>query len=148
ESDEVLAGILTDFGSPSSPIPFGGRGEFDGTLTGLLRRPRVEGSFSGENLWAWDTTWGNGTGRLAIENGYVTVTEGSIRLADSEIRADGTFSLGYRDDGADEINARFRVTRRDLDSLRHAFQIDEYPVGGRLTGDFRLTGPYQRPIGF
>src|SRR5262249_25700731 len=46
------------------------------------------------------------------------------------------------------INARFRVTRRDLDSLRHAFEIDEYPVSGILSGDFRLTGPYQRPIGF
>src|SRR5581483_11557036 len=68
ENDEVLADLLTDFGSPSGATPFGGRGEFDGTMTGLLRRPRVEGRFTGENLWAWDTTWGNGTGRIAIEN--------------------------------------------------------------------------------
>src|SRR5262249_13943431 len=67
---------------------------------------------------------------------------------DSEIRVDGLFSLGYpRDDGGEEIDARFRVARRDLDSLRHVFQIDEYPVGGRLSGDFHLTGEYTRPSG-
>jgi hypothetical protein len=42
----------------------------------------------------------------------------------------------------------FRISRRDLDSLRHAFAIDEYPVTGRLSGDFHLTGDYERPIGF
>ena len=68
---------------------------------------------------------------------------------DSEIHADGLFSLGYpRDDGGEEIDARFRVARRDLDSLRHAFQIDDYPVSGLLTGEFHLTGEYQRPVGF
>src|SRR5439155_8350723 len=55
ESDEVLAGILTDFGSRTSPVSFGGRGEFDGDMTGPIRRPRVEGVFTGEDLRAWDT---------------------------------------------------------------------------------------------
>ena len=148
ESDQVLAGILTDFGSPSGPVAFGGRGEFDGTMTGTFRRPRVEGTFSGEDLWAWDTTWGTGSGHIVIEGGYVAVSDSLIRLGPSEIRADGRFSLGYRDDGGDEIDARFRVVRRDLDSLRHAFEIDEYPVSGLLSGEFRLTGEYQRPVGF
>ena len=30
ESDQVLAGILTDFGSRTGSVTFGGRGEFDG----------------------------------------------------------------------------------------------------------------------
>ena len=38
-------------------------------------------------------------------------------------------------------------TRRDLDSLRHAFQIDEYPLSGRMTGEFVLKGERGRPIG-
>ncbi len=33
-------------------------------------------------------------------------------------------------------------------SLRHAFEIDDYPVGGELTGEFHLTGAYHHPIGF
>src|SRR3989442_9906059 len=41
----------------------------------------------------------------------------------------------------------FRVVRRDLDSLRHAFQIDDYPVSGRLSGEFHLTGEYEHPVG-
>ena len=39
-------------------------------------------------------------------------------------------------------------SRRDLDSLRHAFGIDDYPVSGLLSGEFHLTGEYQRPLGF
>jgi hypothetical protein len=149
ESDQVLAGILTDFGSRTGPVTFGGRGEFDGVMTGPFRRPRVEGDFTGADLWAWDTLWGSGTAHIVIENGYVNVRNGVVRLAGSEINADGLFSLGYpRDDGGEEIDARFRVVRRDLTGLRHAFQIDEYPVAGLLSGEFHLTGGYQRPMGF
>jgi hypothetical protein len=149
ESDEVMAGILTDFGARTGPVAFGGSGEFDGVMSGPFRRPRVEGDFSGRDLWAWDTLWGTGTAHIAVENSFVDVKNGIIRLDGSEIRADGLFSLGFpRDDGADEIDARFRVSQRDLDGLRHAFQIDEYPVSGKLSGEFHLTGEYQRPMGF
>src|SRR5581483_11104470 len=117
------------------PVAFGGRGEFDGVMTGAFHQPRVEGEFRGENLRAWDTTWGEGAAHVVIDGGYVTVADSLIRLGSSEIRADGRFSLGYpRDDGGEEINARFRVTRHDLNPLRHAFQIDSYPVSGLLSG--------------
>ena len=149
ESDQLLAGIISDFGSPSRAVPFAGRGEFDGVMTGAFRAPRVDGLFSGEDLWAFDTLWGNGSAQILVENRYVTVTDGVVRNGDSEIRADGLFSLGYpREDRSEEINARIRVARRDLDSLRHAFGIDEYPVSGRLSGEFHLTGGYERPVGF
>src|SRR5438034_1242585 len=106
-------------------VAFGGRGEFDGVMTGPFRRPRVEGRFSGEDLRAWDTLWGSGAARIVVENGYVNVADGIVRLNDGEIHADGLFSLGYpRDDGGEEINARFRVVRRDVDSLRHEFQLE------------------------
>ena len=36
ESDQVLAGIITDFGSPTGGVAFGGRGEFDGVMTGAF----------------------------------------------------------------------------------------------------------------
>jgi hypothetical protein len=149
ESDQVLAGILTDFGSRTGVVPFGGRGEFDGVMTGPFRRPRVEGVFTGEDMRAWDTLWGDGTARIVAENGYLRVTDGVVRRNGSEIRADGLFSLGSpRRDGGDEIDARFRVQHRDLVSLRHAFGIDDYPVSGWLTGEFHLTGAYDRPFGF
>jgi hypothetical protein len=149
ESDEVLAGILTDFGSRTGPVTFGGRGEFDGDMTGAMRRPRVEGTFSGEDMRAWDTNWGSGRAHIVVENNYLTIGDGVIRDGDSEIRAEGLFSLGYpRRDGGEEINARFRVDKREMDSLRHAFELDAWPVSGQLTGEFHLTGDYQRPIGF
>ena len=149
ESDEVLAGILTDFGSHTGPVAFGGRGEFDGEMTGPIRRPRVEGDFSGEDLRAWDTFWGAGEAQIVVENNYVTIRDAVIHDADSEIRAEGLFSLGYpRRDAGEEINARFRVAGRGLDGLRHAFELDDWPVSGRLTGEFHLTGQYEHPIGF
>ena len=149
ESDQLLAGILTDFGAPTGVVAFGGRGDFAGVMTGTFRRPRVEGTFSGEDLRAWDTLWGSGSGHIVVENGYVTISNSIVRRGRSEIRADGLFSLGYpRRDGGQEIDARFRVAGRDVDSLRHAFGIDDYPLSGELTGEFHLTGEYERPFGF
>ena len=149
ESESLLSGIITDFGSPTQPVAFGGFGEFDGVMTGPFHDPRVEGTFSGEGLRAWDTVWGDGTGHIVFQNHYIDVADGVIRHDGSEIRADGRFSTGYpRDDHGEEMDARFRLTRRDLDGLRHAFQIDEYPVTGRLSGEFHLTGGYEHPFGF
>ena len=143
ESDQVLAGIISDFGSPTGAVEFGGRGEFDGVMTGAFRSPRVEGLFTGEDLRAFDTLWGDGSAQIVVENRYVNVRDGVVRRGESEIRADGLFSLGYpRQDGGEQINARVRVARRDLDSLRHAFGIDVYPVSGLLSGEFHLTGEY------
>ena len=56
-------------------MSFGGRGEFDGVMTGLFRRPRVEGNFKGENIRAWDTTWGDGTAHIVVENSYVKIAD-------------------------------------------------------------------------
>src|SRR5262249_17235626 len=86
---------------------------------------------------------------IVVENSYVTISDGVIRDGDSEIRAEGLFSLGYpRRDRGEEINARFRVDRHDLGPLRHAFELDGWPVTGNLSGEFHLTGDYDRPIGF
>jgi autotransporter translocation and assembly factor TamB len=149
ESDQVLVGIIKDFGGSAHDVGFGGRGEFQGVMTGAFRNPRVEGTFTGEDLRGFDTLWGSGAARIVVERSYVNVTDGVVRLGDSEIRTDGLFSLGYpRDDGGEEIDARVRVTRRDVDSLRHAFGIDDYPVSGLMSGEFHLTGDYERPLGF
>jgi hypothetical protein len=103
ESDQVLAGIISDFGSPTGAVPFAGRGEFDGVMTGAFRAPRVEGLFTGEDLRAFDTLWGDGSAQITVENRYVTVKDGAVRAGDSEIRADGLFSLGYpREDRGEE----------------------------------------------
>ncbi len=90
---------------------------------------------------------GDGRANIVVENSYVTVTDGAARLGDLEIRADGLFSLGYpRKDGGDEINTD-RVTNRPVDGLRHAFELDEWPVTGKLSGEFSLNGRYEGPFG-
>ena len=149
ESDRVLAGIMTAFGSPTGGVQIGGYGEFDGVLLEAFKRPRIQGTFTGDRLNAWNVIWGTGRADLAIENSYVFVSNATVAAGDSEIRADGQFSLGYpRRDGGDEIDARIRVTGRPLVDLRHAFNLDDYPIEGTVSGEYQLYGKYLTPFGF
>ncbi|MBI2833950.1 MAG: translocation/assembly module TamB domain-containing protein [Acidobacteria bacterium] len=149
ESDRILAGILTAFGSPTSAVPVGGSGEFDGVMLNAFNKPRIEGTFRGERLRAWHVVWGSGRGRVVIENGYAHVTDGVIDEGPSRIRADGRFSLGYpRRDRGEEIDARVIVEKRPVADLRHAFELDDYPIDGLLSGEFHIFGKYQQPLGF
>jgi hypothetical protein len=148
ESDRVLAGIMTAFGAPTGAIAIGGRGEFDGVMTESFSKPRIEGRFSGERMRAWDTLWGRGVADLTIENSYVKIKKSVIEHEGSRIEAEGTFSLGYpRKDGGEEINATVTMTRRPMADLRHAFELDDYPVDGLTSGEFHVYGKYEGPNG-
>jgi hypothetical protein len=149
ESDRVLAAIMTAFGSPTGAVPIGGSGQFDGVMLLGFTKPRIEGTFSGSAMRAWDTVWGTGTAKVLIENSYVIVSDSVITDGTSEIKTDGTFSLGYpRRDNGEEINARIFITRRPLKDLRHAFELDDYPVEGVVSGEYHLYGKYETPFGF
>ena len=149
ESDRFLAAIMTAFGAPTRAIPIGGYGTFDGIMLESFRRPRIEGTFTGERMTAWDVNWGSARGRAVIENSYTDVEDVVIRSGESIIRADGRFSLGYpRRDNGEEINARVSIENRPLADLRHAFQLDDYPVDGLVSGEWHLYGSYETPLGF
>jgi translocation and assembly module TamB len=149
ESDRLLAGILTAFGSRTGAIPIGGYGTFDGVMLESFSRPRIEGTFTGDRMRAWDVEWGRAPRTTVIENSYADVTDVVIARGDSEIRADGRFSLGYpRRDGGEEINARVRIVNRPVADLRHAFAIDDYDIDGLISGEFRVYSKYQEPLGF
>ena len=149
ESDRVLAGIMTAFGSPTTAVAVGGYGQFDGTMHLAFRRPRIDGHFSGQRLRAWDVVWGAAEGDLVIENGYVTLTNARVTSGESVVETEGRFALGYpRRDGGEEIDARVRLANRPLADLRHAFLLDDYPIEGKVSGEFHLYGKYQTPFGF
>ena len=149
ESDRVFAGVLTMFGSPTGAIPVGGYGEFDGVMLKTFSKPRIEGTFAGERMRAWDVDWGRGSAKLVIENSYAQVSESTLTKGDSQIAATGTFSLGYpRRDGGEQINARVKLTRRPLADLRHAFELDDWPVEGFVSGEYHVYGEYETPFGF
>ena len=149
ESDRLLSGILTAFGSSTQAIEVSGHGTFDGVLTESLSSPRIEGDFSGDGMRAWRVNWGHVQGHAVIENGYVDAFDVAILTPESEITTSGRFSLGYpRDDGGEEINARVLVTRRPVADLRGAFNLYDYPVEGDLSGEFHVFGDYEHPYGF
>lgn len=149
ESDRLLAGIMTAFGAPTSAVPIGGFGTFDGVMLEAFRRPRVQGRFDGQRMRAWGVDWGRIQADLEIENAYAVITEGAVLAGESRLDVTGRFSLGFpRADGGEEINARFRIDRRPVVDLRHAFGLDDYSVDGRLSGEFHAYGRYQGPEGF
>jgi hypothetical protein len=149
ESDRLFAGLLTAFGNPTNAIPIGGYGTFDGVMLNAFRRPRIEGTFAGERMRAFDVVWGSVRGEAVIENSYADVENVVVTDGDAVIRTDGRFSLGFpRRDGGEQINARVRITGRPIADLKRAFGIEEYDLDGRLTGEFHVFGEYQRPFGF
>lgn len=149
ESYRVFADIMTALGSPIAVQDVAGYGTFDGVLTGDVRRPRIEGTFDTYRMRAWDVEWGSARGRALIEDSYADIREATIRSGDSTINADGRFSLGFpRKDGGEELNAHVRIDRRPIADLRHAFELDDYPVDGVLSGDFHVFGNYRTPLGY
>lgn len=149
ESSRVLAAVMTAFGAPAGAIPVGGHGAFEGVMLGAFTRPRIEGSFSGAGMRAWNVVWGRGTADVVIENAYAEVTSAVVRSGDSEIAAEGTFSLGYpRRDGGEELNARVRLTRRPMSDLQRAFGIEGYDIDGLVSGEYHVYGRYETPLGF
>ena len=149
ESDRVLAGIMTAFGSNTGAIPISGHGSFDGVMLESFARPRIEGVFTGDRMRAWNVIWGQARANVAIENSYAVIKDAAIRAGDSEIRADGRFSLGYpRRDGGEEINAIVRMTRRPMADLKRAFELDDYDMDGLVSGEYHVYGNYETPLGF
>jgi hypothetical protein len=149
DSDRLFAGFLTALGSPTNAIPVGGHGTFDGVVFNELRRPRIEGTFTGEQMRAFNVVWGSATGSAVIENSYADVKDAVVTSGDATIRTDGRFSVGFpRRDGGEEINAVIRIDRRPVADLRRAFGIEAYDFDGTLSGEFHVYGGYLAPFGF
>jgi hypothetical protein len=148
ESDRFFAAVLTAFGAPTNAIQIGGYGTFDGVMLNSFRRPRIEGTFAGERMNAFDIEWGKATGSAVIENSYADVKDVVITSGESRITTEGRFSLGYpRRDGGEELDARINIVNRPVADLRHAFNLDDYDLDGALTGEFHVYGHYTMPLG-
>ncbi len=149
ESHRFLAGIMTMVAAPTAAVPVDGVGEFDGVMLGDLSDPRVEGSFRGRAMRAWNVSWGTLEGRADIENSYAFVRDVVATRGPSRLDIDGQFALGYpRKDGGTEIDARIRAAEWPLTDFRAAFELHDYPVFGALGGEIRLNGRYEEPVGF
>jgi hypothetical protein len=149
DADRLLAGSITAFGSPTGTITIGGYGQFDGVLVNAFRNPRVEGRFVGDQIRVWDVVWGHMRSSFAVENSYADVSSATVTRGDGQMLVDGRFSLGYpRKDGKEELDARVRMTRWVLKDLRHAFDLDDYPIDGTTSGEYHVYGRYTRPFGF
>ena len=94
--------------------------------------------------------WGRGTAKLVIENSYAQVSESTLTNGDSRDHTrPGRFRSDTRGrDGGEQINARVKLTRRPMADLRHAFELDDWPVEGFVSGEYHVYGEYETPFGF
>ena len=150
ESHRFLTGIMTMVATPTAAVPLDGVGDFDGVALGALANPRVEGTFAGRAMRAWNVTWGDIEGEAVIENAYANVKNLVVRDGVAgRMDVEGKFSLGYpRRDGGEEIDARIRVAEWPLTDYRAAFELYDYPVFGALGGEIHVYGKYEEPFGF
>ena len=148
QSDYLLAAILAAIsGQPTAAIEVGGRGTFDGRITKSFRQPHIAGRFSGEDIRAWNVTWGRASGDLVIENRYLDITNGVIgNRPEVAITTNGRFSMGYpRSDGGEEMRATISITGWPLADIRHAFKQDDWPIDGTIAqSTLRLHGAYEQ----
>jgi hypothetical protein len=149
ESDRLLARIMTAVAGPTRAIEVGGRGTFDGTMTGSFSAPRIAGRFTGQDTRVWDVTWGRGVADAVISGGYVDISNGRFGDSpDASITADGRFALGFRRDGAQEIDARVTMKNWPMADLRHAFGLDDWRVDGTVAETtLGLKGHYRSMFG-
>ena len=147
-SDRLFTAIMTNFGNQMGAIEVGGRGTFDGVLTGAFNAPRVAGKFSGDQMRAWREDWGLASGSIVIENGYMDLADGVITHASGgRVFTSGRYALGYpRADGGEEIRSEIRVENMPLEPLKRAFQLNDWPVTGTVsTASMYLQGKYEQP---
>ncbi len=149
ESDRLMSAFMTAFGRPTREFVVAGRGEIDGVMLGAFTSPRIEAAFAGDAIRAWNVSWGQGRGRIVVENAYLDIVDGVFDQATSTVAVDGRFAIGFpRADGGEEIDARFALTSFPSQRLRDVFSVEGYEINGPLTGEIRLYGYYGRPFGF
>ncbi len=149
ESDRLMAAVMTAAGAPTSPFAVDGYGTLDGVLLGDLASPRVEATFAGEDVRAWNVEWGAGRGEFVVEDSYLDVIGGDFRRGGAALGIDGRFSLSRpRRDGGEEMNAVVKLESFPAAGIRAAFGLTEgYLIEGPATGEMRLYGPYRRLFG-
>ena len=147
ESDRLMASVLTAFGVPTGEIAVAGRGRLDGVMLGTFASPRIEASFDGRDIRAWNVLWGAGRGEITVENSYLDVAGGRFERDAAALDVDGRFTIGSRDDGGDEIDASFDLQAFPAERVRRAFGLTGYDINGPLTGEIRLFGRYGSPYG-
>lgn len=149
ESDHLLASIMTAVSGPTNAVEVGGRGTFNGEMTGTFSSPHIVGQFAGQAVRAWGVTWGPAVADVDIQSGYVTIANGLVGSRDGPfIVPNGRYALGFRRDDAEEIAAKVELHDWPMRDLRTAFQLDDWPIDGTVASAvLDLRGKYREMYG-
>ena len=98
---------------------------------------------------AFDVTWGDVEGDVVIENSYANVSRAvdhARRVAHRRRRARSRSAIRGATAARRSTRASGSIAGR-WPICCDAFDIEDYPVDGLLSGDFHVYGPYTRPFG-
>ena len=114
------------------------------------REPRIEGTFKGERMRAWDVVWGTRRADVVIENSYVDVSnavDDRRRLGDPRRRP---VLARLPAQGRRRGDRRARPARRAGRWRICATPSSSTTIRSRacVSGEFHLYGKYQTPFGF
>ncbi|MXZ72033.1 MAG: hypothetical protein F4Z04_11120 [Acidobacteria bacterium] len=148
ESDRVLAAMLTAFDRPTGELELAGYGSMNGLLLGDIGSPRVEATFDGDGIHAWNVDWGHGEGDFVLEDNILDVTAGRFDDGAAVLAIDGAFAIGPPPPGSEELDVRFELEGLPTERVRAAFELEGYAIDAPAYGQIRLYGPYGEPFGF
>ena len=148
ESDRVLAAMLTAFDRPTGELALSGFGSMTGLMLGDIGSPRIEASFDGDGIHAWNVDWGHGEGDFVLEDNILEVTAGRFDDGNAVLAIDGGFAIGPPPPGSEELDVRFELERLPTERVRAAFELEGYAIDAPAYGQIRLYGPYREPFGF
>jgi len=87
-----------------------------------------------------ETVYHYGEAPNGVSFGRYTNSQGNVHFVLQSAVTLGLSYIGWIDELA--------IFNRPLADLRHAFLLDDYPIEGKVSGEFHLYGKYQTPYGF
>jgi translocation and assembly module TamB len=125
-----------------------GSGDFQGTVTGRLKDPQIQGELTGKSIQIRSSEWRAIRAHIAANPRSFTLhgaeldnaQQGSIRLSASVVLANWSLNS----DGP--MAAHVQVDKLSAAGIQHVANTS-YPVEGVLTGDITMSGSPKHPSG-
>lgn len=138
EVDRLFQNFVAASGSAPSPLGFGGSGEVEGHIAKSWGDPDVSAKFSAENARYSGVLFGSVRGATEMHDGAFVFHPLRAYEGSASISIEGT--TRFRKDPK-RPTLDLVVTAKDYPVKRFLEYLDlDYPIEGRLTGSFPMTG--------
>jgi translocation and assembly module TamB len=145
-----LDDFLPALGQSASSLPVklaGGSVVFDGTVTGDLDQPQINGKLNATRFAYTDQAFDSLQGSVRVSPVRVELHDGTVARGDLRAQVEAVVGMReWKTDDASPIAASARVRNVDMKELLAAAKAGDVPVTGVLTGSAQVAGSIGRPI--